>query len=318
MNRNLGFTLLAYLALTTAYTFWLKHVPIYDIVAVAAGFVLRAVAGATATNVPISEWFFIVTSFGALFMVSGKREGERNLLQGDASSVRATLGVYTAGYLGYLRSVASGVVLVGYCLWVFDSANRSVTDADIWFQLSIVPFVIAILRYALLLDRGEGGEPEKLVMTDRPLLVAGAAWAAFYAIGTYLAEPPPATAGGVGEQGAGARSGRGGVDLGKRPDPRPALVDPGPQGLTVTLVVDHEVRACQAIVAAGLTTDAGPGVGLGESPVLDQPKNRGLRVDIHHNDARHVVSPALHQQRVTDEHVANVAGGARQIGVPIT
>lgn len=187
INPNMGLTLLAYLTLTTAYTFWLKRIPIYDIVAVAAGFVLRAVAGAAATGVPISEWFFIVTSFGALFMVSGKREGERNLLQGDASAVRATLGVYTAGYLAYLRSVASGVVLVGYCLWAFESANSSANDVDIWFQLSIVPFVIAILRYAMLLDRGEGGEPEKLVLTDRPLLFAGAAWAMIYAYGTYLA-----------------------------------------------------------------------------------------------------------------------------------
>ncbi len=187
VDRNLGITLLAYLALTTSYTFWLKQVPIYDIVAVAAGFVLRAVAGATATGVPISEWFFIVTSFGALFMVSGKREGERNLLQGEAASVRATLGVYTANYLAYLRSVASGVVLVGYCLWAFESATRAAGEADIWFQLSVVPFAIAILRYALLLDRGEGGEPEKLVLSDRPLLLAGGAWAIIYAYGTYLA-----------------------------------------------------------------------------------------------------------------------------------
>ena len=108
--------------------------------------------------------------------------------QGDASSVRTTLGVYTASYLGYLRSVASGV-RAGRLLPRGSSSRptKSVTDADIWYQLSIVPFVIAILRYALLLDRGEGGEPEKLVLTDRPLLVAGAAWAAIYAIGTYLA-----------------------------------------------------------------------------------------------------------------------------------
>jgi decaprenyl-phosphate phosphoribosyltransferase len=187
VDTNLGVTLISYIALQVAYTFWLKRLPVYDIVAVAAGFVLRAIAGATATSVPISEWFFIVTSFGALFMVIGKREGERNLLQGDASHVRATLGVYTAGYLAYLRSVSSGVVLVGYCLWAFESANNASNDADIWFQLSIVPFVIAILRYALLLDRGEGGEPEKLVLSDRPLLLAGAAWALLYAYGTYLA-----------------------------------------------------------------------------------------------------------------------------------
>lgn len=186
VERNLGITLLSYLVLTTAYTFWLKHLPIYDIVAVAAGFVLRAVAGATATSVPISEWFFIVTSFGALLMVGGKREGERSVLDEDAASFRATLGIYTATYLTYLRAVASGVVLVGYCLWTFDTAAKDAA-ASIWFQLSIVPFAIAILRYSLLLDAGEGSEPEKLVLSDRPLLIAGAAWAAMYAYGTYLA-----------------------------------------------------------------------------------------------------------------------------------
>ena len=187
VDTNLGITLLSYIALQVAYTFWLKRLPVYDIVAVAAGFVLRAIAGATATSVPISEWFFIVTSFGALFMVIGKREGERNLLQGEAAAVRTTLGIYTANYLAYLRSVASGVVLVGYCLWSFESATNSSGEAAIWYQLSIVPFAIAILRYALLLDRGEGGEPEKLVLSDRPLLFAGACWAAMYAYGTYVA-----------------------------------------------------------------------------------------------------------------------------------
>jgi decaprenyl-phosphate phosphoribosyltransferase len=187
VDTNLGVTLLSYIALQIAYTFWLKRLPVYDIVAVAAGFVLRAIAGATATSVPISEWFFIVTSFGALLMVIGKREGERHLLQGDAASVRTTLGIYTGSYLAYLRSVASGVVLVGYCLWSFESATNSASDAAIFYQLSIVPFAIAILRYALLLDRGEGGEPEKLVLSDRPLLFAGACWAVIYAYGTYLA-----------------------------------------------------------------------------------------------------------------------------------
>jgi decaprenyl-phosphate phosphoribosyltransferase len=189
VERNLGVTLLAYLVLTTAYTLVLKHLPVYDIVAVAAGFVLRAVAGATATEVPISEWFFIVTSFGALLMVVGKREGERHLLAADAAAVRSTLGQYSSSFLLYLRAVASGVVLIGYCLWAFESAGRPDIGggAPIWFQLSIVPFAIAILRYALLLDRGEGAEPERLVLSDRAMLVAGACWAIMYGYGVYVA-----------------------------------------------------------------------------------------------------------------------------------
>jgi decaprenyl-phosphate phosphoribosyltransferase len=187
--RNLGITLLSYLALTTAYTLVLKHQPVYDIVAVAAGFVLRAIAGAAATDVPISEWFFIVTSFGALLMVVGKREGERHLLAGGAASVRSTLGAYSSNFLLYLRSVASGVVMIGYCLWAFEAASRPGIDPDapIWFKLSIVPFTIAILRYALLLDGGEGAEPERLVLRDRAMLLAGACWAIMYGYGVYVA-----------------------------------------------------------------------------------------------------------------------------------
>lgn len=190
VERNLGFTITAYLVLTTAYTYKLKQIPVYDIVAVAAGFVLRAVAGATATNVSISEWFFIVTSFGALLMVVGKREGERHVLGDAAASVRPILGEYSANYLIYLRAVASGLVLIGYFQWSFESSiTRSAVspDAAIWFKLSIVPFVIAILRYALLLDRGLGSEPERLVLKDRSLLLAGACWAIIYGYGVYVA-----------------------------------------------------------------------------------------------------------------------------------
>lgn len=184
---DFAITLLAYLALTTSYTYWAKHVPILDIVAVAAGFVLRAVGGATATGIPISEWFFIVTSFGALFMVAGKRHGEASDLAEsahEAIDVRPALAAYTPTFLAYLRAVFSGGMLIAYCMWAFTSAATS-PDAAIWYQLSIVPFTIAILRYALLLEQGKGAEPETLVLSDRMLLVAGAVWAIIYACATY-------------------------------------------------------------------------------------------------------------------------------------
>ena len=186
IDVHFGVTIVAYLALTTLYTLWLKHIPILDIVAVAAGFVLRAIGGATATSVPISEWFFIVTSFGALFMVAGKRAGESAELGADASNVRPVLAAYTPSFLAYLRAVFSGGALIAYCLWAFASADAK-DDGSFLFQLSIVPFAIAILRYALLLDRGQGSEPENLVVSDRTLLVAGAAWAIIYASATYAA-----------------------------------------------------------------------------------------------------------------------------------
>jgi decaprenyl-phosphate phosphoribosyltransferase len=192
-KTNLGVTIAAYLALTTAYTYQLKRFPVYDIVAVAAGFVLRAIAGAAATGLSISKWFFIVTSAGALLMVVGKREGERAMLAGDAASVRSTLGQYTDNYLVFVRAVAAGLVLIGYCLWAFESAGDrglvagATADAAVWFELSILPFAVAILRYSLLLDRGEGSEPERLVLSDRALLAAGACWAIIYGYGVYVA-----------------------------------------------------------------------------------------------------------------------------------
>jgi decaprenyl-phosphate phosphoribosyltransferase len=197
INRNLFLSVLAYLALTFAYVYWLKYEAVVDVVAVAAGYVVRTIAGATAASVPISPWFFVVTSFGALLMVAGKREGESSELAGDAGAIRKTLGVYTPSYLSYLRSVASGVVLVAYCLWAFESAGAQpvlgitpppqVSDASgTLFKLSIIPFVIAILRYALLLDQGEGSEPEKLIFSDRTLQIAGIVWAVTYASGVYL------------------------------------------------------------------------------------------------------------------------------------
>ena len=188
---DLAVTVVSYLALTTTYTLWLKHQPILDIVAVAAGFVLRAIAGATATGLPISEWFFIVASFGALLMVTGKREGERaELGEAEAAAVRATLGAYSTSYLIFLRGVSTAVVLVGYALWAFASAAQAAssdTVATVFFEISIVPFSIAILRYALLIDQGRGAEPERLVLADRTLQVAGLAWAIIYGYGVYLA-----------------------------------------------------------------------------------------------------------------------------------
>lgn len=184
IRRDFGLTILAYLALTTVYTMWLKHIAVLDIISVAAGFVLRAIGGATATSVPISEWFFIVTSFGALFMVAGKRQGEQSDLGKDAASIRPVLAQYTPGFLSYLRAVFSGGALIAYCLWAFSSAELHGSNS-VLFQLSIVPFAIAILRYALLLEQGKGAEPENLVLSDRALLLAGGAWILVYGIAIY-------------------------------------------------------------------------------------------------------------------------------------
>jgi decaprenyl-phosphate phosphoribosyltransferase len=182
---KLPIVIATYIIFTTTYSAWLKHVAVVDLGMVAAGFVLRLIAGATAVDVPISVWFFIVGSFGSLFMVAGKRHAEHLDLGSERAGHRATLSEYSLEYLGYVRSVASGVALVGYCLWAFE---KSTGVAGVpWYELSIVPFVLGVLRYALLVERGEGGAPEELVLHDRPLQVMGALWAVTVGIGLYVA-----------------------------------------------------------------------------------------------------------------------------------
>ena len=182
----LAATVAGYAALTTSYSAWLKHVAVVDVVAVAAGFVLRAIAGAAATDVPISDWFFIVTSFGSLFMVTGKRGAEAAEVGDDAAAVRRSLSSYTPGFVAYLRSVSSSAVLVAYCLWAFEKAAESGAEVP-WYQLSIVPFAMGILRYALVLDEGRGSAPEDVVLADRALQVIGCIWLVVFALGVSTA-----------------------------------------------------------------------------------------------------------------------------------
>ncbi|HVL03174.1 MAG TPA: decaprenyl-phosphate phosphoribosyltransferase [Acidimicrobiales bacterium] len=171
-----------YVALTTAYTQWLKHVAVLDIATVAAGFVIRALAGAAATGVDVSDWFLVVASFGSLFMVAGKRSAE--LAEGgDVVGQRAVLGQYSPQFLVYVRSVASGVTLLAYTLFALERAQAG--DVFVWFELSIIPFVLAILRYALRLDQGDGGAPEDIVLGDRILQVLGLVWVVTFAVGVY-------------------------------------------------------------------------------------------------------------------------------------
>ena len=95
------------------------------------------------------------------------------------------LGTYSLEYITHLQTIATSVVLVGYCLWAFEKASMADTGIP-WFQSSIVPFALAILRYSLLVDTGQGGAPEDVVMGDRTLQVFAAVWAVLFAAGVYV------------------------------------------------------------------------------------------------------------------------------------
>ncbi len=175
---------LAYLTLTASYTLWWRSVAVADIAAVAGGFVLRALAGGAATAVPVSRWFMLVTSFGALFLVAGKRYAELTSAHAGDGPVRASLHAYSERYLRFVLALAATVTTTGYCLWAFQRAHTAKLS---WYELTVVPFVLWLLRYALLIDSGQGGAPEELVLRDRFLLSMSAAWLVVFVIGVYVA-----------------------------------------------------------------------------------------------------------------------------------
>jgi decaprenyl-phosphate phosphoribosyltransferase len=173
----------AYVVVTVSYSLWLKHEPILDLGAVAAGFGLRAIAGGYATGVELSNFFLIVVGAGSLFIVAGKRHAELATLGDSSTSHRATLGEYSDSFLNYVRAVTSGVAITGYALWAFERADQ--VGNQFWFRLSIVPFVLGILRYALTVEQGGGGAPEDVVLGDRMLQLFGVLLFACFAIGVY-------------------------------------------------------------------------------------------------------------------------------------
>jgi decaprenyl-phosphate phosphoribosyltransferase len=172
----------AYVAVAVAYTLVLRGVVLLDIAAVAGCFVLRAVAGGVAVGVPLSSWFLIVACFGALFIAAGKRRSEHSSLGPLRGEHRRTLDEYSDQYLRYLLSSSSTVTIAAYCLWAFEgTAGRNPPSG-----LSIVPFVLGIYRYGMLLEAGQGGTPEELILHDRWLQAFGLLWVLLVGAGVYL------------------------------------------------------------------------------------------------------------------------------------
>jgi len=171
-----------YVVLQLAYCVWLKHQVVIDLAVVSSGFLLRAVAGGAAAAVHLSPWFVLVASFGSLFMVAGKRYSERRLLGEGTSTTRRTLGVYSTSYLRFVWGIAAAASIIFYALWAV-SLQRDLTVLP---QLSIAPFTLAILRYAVDVDLGRAGEPESVVLGDRTLQVLALAWLLLFGVSAIL------------------------------------------------------------------------------------------------------------------------------------
>lgn len=180
-----------YVAMTTSYTYWLKHVAVVDMVVVTAGFVIRSVAGVVGTDVPVSDWYLIVASFGSLFLVAGKRTSELRLGDG-AGQHRRALDQYTPSFLLMVRSVALGITVLAYCLWAFEKSDLADSWFP-WFEVSIIPFTALLLRYALAHETSELAGPEEIVLRDRQLQAIGLVLVGCLAAGVYVVGTPPLT-----------------------------------------------------------------------------------------------------------------------------
>ena len=176
---------LAYLGLTAAYTLWLKHVVLLDLFGIAAGFVLRAAAGAVAIAVPISPWFYTATMLGALMIGLGKRRGELLVLGKYASATRRNLAAYSLELIDQLLLVVASALVMTYALYTFSADNLPRNHA---MMLTVPVMLYGMFRYLLLIRAdAEAGAPEDLFLRDRPLLLTVALWMLLAVLVLYLA-----------------------------------------------------------------------------------------------------------------------------------
>jgi len=169
-----------YLTLTASYSLLWRRVVVADILAIAAGFVLRALAGGVATDIYLSRWFVIVTGCCAIFLVAAKRYAE--LRENDAPRAqRTTLRRYSPRSLAMTIAAAASLAFVAYSSWAFTRPSHLV-----WYGLSIAPFLLWLARYASLIRVGAGQAPEELILRDRMLLGLSLVWCLLFLGGVYV------------------------------------------------------------------------------------------------------------------------------------
>jgi 4-hydroxybenzoate polyprenyltransferase len=185
MSAPLGVTAAAYLTLLLLYSAALKNVVIVDVLTIAIGFVLRAIAGAVAVDVPISDWLLVCTTLLALFLVLSKRRHELTLLGDGAIGHRRILEEYSPYLLDQMVAVVTASTLIAYCVYA-TSAETAARLGTSRLGLTI-PFVLyGIFRYLYLVHQKRGGgSPAAMLVTDRPLLACVALWAVSVALILY-------------------------------------------------------------------------------------------------------------------------------------
>jgi len=176
LGRGFAGLVCLYLTLQVAYTFWLKEVVILDVMAIAAGFVIRAGAGGVVIHVPVSPWLIICTFLLMMFLGFSKRRHELILLEARATDHRASLKEYSPYFLDQMIAVVTASTVVAYAIYTVSPEVRGKLGTDKLYLT--IPFVLfGIFRYLYLVhQREEGGNPTQLLLSDRPLLLDVLLW----------------------------------------------------------------------------------------------------------------------------------------------
>lgn len=170
-----GLVLTGYAGLQIAYSLWLKHLVLLDVLAIALGFVLRAVSGAVVIAVPVSPWLYVCTLLLALFLALGKRRHELESLRDNAANHRPILDQYPMALVDQLLTVVTTALLLTYMLYTFFADNLPPNHG---MMLSIPFPVYGVFRYLYLIhSQKRGGAPDVVLFEDRPLLVTVTLWA---------------------------------------------------------------------------------------------------------------------------------------------
>ncbi|NLV46289.1 MAG: decaprenyl-phosphate phosphoribosyltransferase [Candidatus Hydrogenedentes bacterium] len=176
LNDRFLWALLVYIILTVSYSLLLKNVFIVDVIVVALGFVVRAIAGAVAIEVVFSNWLIVCTLFLALFLALGKRRGEIVLLEGQARNHREVLHHYSTVFIDQMLLIVAGGALITFTIYTCSAEVVARIGTDKLYMT--LPFVVyGLARYLWLVEHNGTGDPSQVLLKDWPTCAAVLLWA---------------------------------------------------------------------------------------------------------------------------------------------
>ena len=183
---------ITYTILQIFYSLKLKHIPILDVMTIATGFIIRVYAGAVVVNLHMSVWFLLTVMSASLFLAVGKRQSERTLLEGKVGATRKSLERYSRRLLDIYTGMFANATWLTYALYTYqredfvasDTIFQSLTilprtfTSEKWLMLSVPLTIYIVMRYLqLVYENNQGESPERVLFSDKPLLIAAILWA---------------------------------------------------------------------------------------------------------------------------------------------